>query len=167
MNAYKILIGINSYIWIVNVYLNRKSKKLIQSVFSWVWHHLSPMEVQKTLLIGDWNIDIKDDSDICGKLLRSLNKLSGMIIVPPSSPTRGLRTLSFCILGSGIKHICCISTDSISDHKSILLEISVSLPTKRPTIIIPNRKLAEDITLRCLNKSQCSKDFLTNLSIGH
>ena len=96
MSGNKTRINENPYIWNINVYLRRNSKKLVRSVFNWRWQNLLPRDVQRSILIGDWNLDPEDVKDKCGDLLRALCKQSGMNLATPLNPTRRDKKIDFC-----------------------------------------------------------------------
>jgi len=153
MNGYKVLVGDNSFIWVIPVYLPRNSKKLTQLLFNWLWKSLHPRDIERTVLVGDWNLDPNDTKDQNAELLGILCKQFQMRIVAPLCPTRMERTLDFCVVGNSVKVLSISTHNSISDHKSIILELSVPLPGSKQLISLPHRKLASAITLNSLNKS--------------
>jgi len=167
MNGYKILLKDNYFVWVVPIYLPKSSRRLVQTVFDWMWKNLSPRDIEYTILVGDWNIDTTSQEDAKAEFLRALCKQSQMRLIIPSTPTRQDKYLDFCVLGNAIKGTVKEVKKSLSDHKSIIIEISVPLPTKKHFLLLPNRKMANELTLKCLEDSSDSEEFLRRFHQGY
>jgi len=163
MSCYKVLVGNNSYFWVIPIYLPKKAKRLVQFVFNWILENLRPCDIQRLILAGDWNVDPSDPSDSCSDLLKALCKQSGMTLVIPFSFTRLRRALDICILGNALKCVNIFCKPSISDHKAVLINLSTPLPGKKPFLLVLNKKLTASITLKSLFNTTDSEGFLREL----
>ena len=96
---YQLIINTNEgtrAIWLANVYLNRGSKKQIQSLFKAVEKVIPPDYLKNTLLIGDYNVNLKGESPE-KDLLRNLANSLGLNIISPKVDTRREAILDFVV----------------------------------------------------------------------
>lgn len=53
-------------------------------------------------------------------------------------------------------HVC----NAPSDHKAVIWDLDIKFPQKKKTLRIPNKKLAESITLKALSEFTIAESFL-------
>jgi len=84
-------------------------------------------------------------------------------------PTRVNSLLDYAICRKAIKSLGIMisllgeNLKSLSDHKAVVLMIEVPFPRRKYIAFIPNHKLADSLTIECLEGSASSEDFLRAL----
>lgn len=147
--AIKVRIQSSYFLWIVNLYNHDGSLHRMQKLFGKVKEHIPSNEWQIILLIGDFNIDAQV-SDDGYTLLRSLAKQFGLVASLPQQATRGASWIDYIFHGRAIKVISNQVLPSPSDHQAICWTFEISPIKPQRPLVIPSRKLAEDITERAL-----------------
>jgi len=165
--AVKLQIDTQKSFWIILVYLNKGGVRQLQNLFNFVLQTIPTEELDRTILIGDWNIDILGQ----GKpkdCLQGLARQLGMTISTPNQPTRGPHLLDYAVNGKKISIEHSYSLKAPSDHRAVVLTMKISnTGTQSFKIRLPNVKLACEITEKCLNKCTNSKDFLDMATALH
>ena len=110
----------NNYMWFVNTYLRGGTIAKLQKLFGKIQKNVPSNEVSQMIMIGDFNIDLKDTEDNTYKLLQKLCKEIGVKIESPGRYTREGAILDYIICGRNI-HIQKgeIVKKSPSDHAAI------------------------------------------------
>jgi hypothetical protein len=83
----KCVIG-NKPIWLVNTYLPKGSKTQIQELFKAITRYIPQEEMDRVIMIGDFNIDIQEKGDRV-VFLEQLSKQLSFKIMKPQLKTRG------------------------------------------------------------------------------
>ena len=141
----------NNYLWLVNTYLHGGTISKIQKLFGTIQNHVPMNEVSQLIMIGDFNINLKNKSSDAYILLEKLCKYLGVKIITPSNDTRITAMLDYMICGKNIQ----VLNDKIipktpSDHSAVRWEVEVNFPTRIAQLKIPSRKTAEKITSQLL-----------------
>ena len=163
-NALKLRVQ-NSYIWLINLYLNKGTCSKLQKLFGKIRRNIPQNEWNNIIIIGDFNIDLnKQSSDKA--LLQALVKQLGLTIETPTMNTRRDAKLDYLIRGAGIKVSDNQVITSVSDHKAVWWKLEISGIKRKGTIKIPNRKCADEIiTILLKNKRvKNAKQFLQGLA---
>ena len=110
----------NTYVWIINTYLNEGTLDQIQELFGEIKSSIPENEWDVICCVGDFNVDLQRDSNE-RKLLEKLCKLLGMRILSPNQPTaRKGSLLDFAIVGKNVDLIAHSIVNGPSDHKAIV-----------------------------------------------
>ena len=104
---YRVILGQLKVVWMSSVYLNRGSVSQIQAFFSCIGKYNPSEEWQFILLLGDFNVDISQDSSK-RRLISSLTKQFRLQIIQPCSDTRNGSCLDFAIHGSALRLRCLV-----------------------------------------------------------
>jgi len=157
----KINVGGDRNLWIMSLYINKRSRKNLLNCLAEVQKVVPQKERPYLLIGGDWNINIQDKDDKVTQTLSIVCKNMGLIIASCNC-LRGQNELDFFIHGGQIKiqEKGILETD-LSDHNSAWIKLKTDAPpySIRHTII-PNRKLADKITQLCLYKRRNGTEFL-------
>ena len=157
----KINVGGDRNLWIMSLYINKKSRKNLLNCLAEVQNIVPQKEWPYLLIGGDWNTNIQDKDDKVTQTLSIICKNMGLTIASCNC-LRGQNELDYFIHGGQIKiqEKGVLETDQ-SDHNSAWIKLKTEAPLNsiRHTII-PNRKLADKITQMCLNNCQNGSDFL-------
>ncbi len=156
----KLTIAGNRSVWFSSIYLKKRSKKAILEVFSILKQKVPQEDWNQLLLAGDWNINIADDSDKVTHTLKLIIKQMGLQIFN-SEPTRQGHTLDFIIAGRGIRveDIKCKKT-TLSDHSIVTASLTIPISQHKNHIWLPNRLVANEITINSLKEARNSYEFL-------
>ena len=156
---------LNRFMWLVNVYIPEGTCAKVQKLFGKLRSTIPINEWKILCILGDFNINIKNES-FESQLLKSLCKQMGLNINIPDLPTRKGATLDYLITGSEIRSEGNQVVPSPSDHQAIgwILNIKPLKPAK--SIRIPNREFADDLMHYLISSSKVtnSKSFLEHLS---
>ena len=120
----------DTYLWIVNAYLNEGTAEQVQELFGEMKNVIPENEWDVVCCIGDFNINLLKDSNE-KKLLEKLCKLNGLRVMTPNQPTRKESLLDFSILGRNIEIITHTVINAPSDHKAITWDFGVKKHKKR------------------------------------
>ena len=132
-------------IWFGNIYLNRGLPKQINKLFSAILSNIPEHEIQNLILIGDFNVNIGNESPKL-TLLSNLCKQFRLKINNPGKASRDQTTLDFLISGQGIEATIRENLQSCSDHNILIWDVTFRATSKPRGTYIPNKKLAEEIT---------------------
>jgi len=157
---YRVVLHNNKILWLGNIYLNKGKATQLNHVFTEIIKNVPPEEYSLLILGGDWNINIRDGSDARTKLILTLAKQLKLQLITSEEDTRFLSLLDFFLVGSSIKFQSIASFNSPSDHQALVLEVGIPFPIAKKPVLIPNSKLAADVTSSTLIKSNNSLDFL-------
>ena len=117
----------------------------------------------RLLLMGDWNADLSDPNDKAAEVLKLVAKQMGLRIVE-TGPTRGNNTLDFALVGSQIKvEGIRKETTTLSDHDILLLDLQIPKPLKTNNLELPNKKMADRITLKAWKNSKNTLQFMKSV----
>jgi endonuclease/exonuclease/phosphatase family metal-dependent hydrolase len=152
-NLIKVIIN-NNYLWIANVYLSKGKISKLQKLFGKLQNFVPLGEMSQVLLIGDFNVDIRNTKSDSYHLLIKLCKQLGLKIEVPETPTRNNTTLDFLICGRSIKTHRRESVPSPSDHLAIRWDITIDFPNKTKQLKIPSKETAERITEKLLGNEE-------------
>ena len=155
----RILLGRDKFIWISSVYLSKGTPQQVKALFNKIYLEIPPNEWKYLLLPGDYNVNLKV-SNYKSNLLLNLIKQFKLVIARPQIDTHFDSEIDFIIHGSKVQVSSSFSSLSPSDHALLGWNISVPTPDSKPIILIPNRKIAEEITLNSFNAAHNSLDFL-------
>ena len=133
-------------IWFGNIYLNRGLSSQIQKLFSVIQTTIPDHERQNLILAGDFNINLNEHNNSKVILLNTLCKQFQLTIYQPEKPTRGQSKLDFLITGSQVNVSLIDHLQTESDHDLIKWKIKFKATTRPKEIIVPNKKLAHEIT---------------------
>jgi len=157
-NLYRVVLGKLKVVWVSSVYLNKGLNTQIQALFSCIARNIPPEEWRYILLLGDFNVNISEDSPR-SKLLSDFCKQFHLQISRPVSPTRGQSVLDFAVYGSSLLVDCEVMLQTPSDHKALLWSVSIDVPTRRHVEKIPNKVLANRISLQALKDPETSNSL--------
>ena len=79
----RVIINSNKVLWICNSYLNQGRTCQIQKIFKSVRNLIPPSELDRVIIIGDLNVNLDLQSDARVKLLKTLSKELGLIVLEP------------------------------------------------------------------------------------
>ncbi len=158
-NLFRILIGRDKFLWISSIYLSRGNATEIKQLFKQIYAKIPSYEWKFILLAGDFNVNPNKNSSK-RNLLESLTKQLKLQMKLTNSHPNDPMKLDFIIHGSALKANISAVNRSPSDHAFFEWDIEIPCPECRPMIKIPNRKLAEKITLGALESTSNSKEFL-------
>jgi len=143
-------------LFILNVY--RSNANSIGTLLNELYAKL-PLELWKNLIaVGDWNINMNEDSEIKATFLRYIKSL-GMKILAPTA-TRKEALLDFAIYGTKFDPENTECYDSASDHQIVEYTLRIQSPTKKLRFKIPNIVLGRNLTLNSFVEAKNSKQFL-------
>jgi len=158
-NLYRILLGRDKILWIGSIYLSMGTPAQIKVLFKNIYEYIPPNEWKFLILGGDFNVSLNYDLPK-KKLLETLVRQFSLQITFSNNPTTQYGKPDYLIHGSAIKAEVASSNYSPSDHKCLIYNIEIPCPETHPIARIPNRKLAEKITLTAWNLANNSKEFL-------
>lgn len=145
-------------IWIGNVYFNRGSKGQIKNLFAVIQKSVPDHERRNMILAGDFNIDLSSKKPEL-LFLNSLCKQYQLNIQTPGKGTRYQAILDYIICGDGIEAKLEENLKSVSDHNVLIWKILFKATSKPKKILIPNRKLANEITQAAIMDPQVTNSF--------
>ncbi len=161
-SIYRILLGRDKYIWLASVYLSQGKFSQIQLLFKTILKGIPAEEWKYLVIAGDFNVDL-NKTNKRKELLQCLAKQFKLQIARTHCDTHLNGELDYILLGSGIKVEDLIASNSLSDHKIISCSVEIPVPEHKNPILLPNRKLANRVTIENLLKSQNSDDFLRRM----
>ncbi len=149
--------------WLINVYLSRGTKQQIQELLLNINRYIPQEDLRCLVILGDFNINLRQQSDRLDTL-RALTKDLGLSIIEPSNPTRNEATLDFIICNPGniVKTICI--NPNLSDHSALRIVLSTPQVQRIPNIKVINREIAHLATIEALQCSSNSEEFLKSIS---
>ncbi len=153
---HRYLMDRDKILWLGSIYLSKGSPNQIKTLFQKIYKEIPPSEWKFIILAGDFNINLNENSSK-KKLLETLTKQFTLKIVKSTSTSR---MIDFLIHGSAIDVNFLTSNLSPSDHEILLYDISIPCPDTRPSIKLPNRQLAEEITRKSWICASNTKEFL-------
>lgn len=106
------------------------------------------------MVFGDYNIDLTNEHSKELILLKKSCREIGLTIESPNETTRENAVLDFLIRGAHVKVGKNQVIPSLSDHKAIVWELELALPSKLKPRKLPSRKKAESITLKLLRNPE-------------
>ena len=160
----KFILAGNRTFWIASVYIPIKSKKLLIELLAEIQNKVPEVEWPYLIMGGDWNVPLDDENDQVTLTLKNITKQMGLKVIH-RGPTRGLKTLDFFVVGNAIRVVDVEKYGSSSDHDLILLTTSIHCPKiSLKKVMMPNRKLAEKITIDALKNSKDANSFLKMIS---
>jgi len=144
----------NKVLWLCNCYLSLGNVPQIQSLFKTLRDTIPKDEWDRVIVIGDFNINLQSPSDGKVKLLKTLAKELGLQLIEPPSDTFGTSKLDYALVSNTLNASLSVIDNSLSDHKPIVLKVEVKILNKQKyRVRIPNRKLAEEISISTLYRS--------------
>lgn len=149
--------------WIANLYINKKNKLETLDIFRSLQQTVPSPQWRYLVVVGDLNINTKDSEDGCFKALLSICKQMGLTM-QKVGPTRGESELDIVLTGSEIKDVKILLYQSPSDHQGVYCSFRLSKARiSSMKLRIPNRKVADRITIQALAESIGAKTFLDNI----
>ena len=94
-------------------------------------------------------------------LLLELAKQMKLKLVSPGKTSRSGKSLDFFFIGCDLEATGYIINTTLSDHFTI--KIKIPFPKPRIKLILPNRVLAEEVTIKDLGLSFNATSFLLNM----
>jgi len=144
----RILLHDNKILWMCNCYLNRGSKHQIQMLFKNLRNEIPKREWDRVVIVGDLNVDLLKRDDPRTRLLYTLSKELGLKILEPENPTCQNSKLDIAIISKDLMASITSEKFTLSDHTPIILQVETKIVNKNwDRVLLPNRKLAEDLTI--------------------
>ncbi len=163
-NIYRMLIGRDKIIWLASVYLSKGTTNQLKLLFKKIYEQIPANEWKYLLLAGDYNFNLQKPEDKKIKLLNSLSKQFGLKVVRANAKTRTTGEPDFLLCGTAIKAKMLSLNKTLSDHKMLIWEVELPCPLLKATDLLPNRKLAEEITMKAWNEARNAKEFLKSIN---
>ena len=151
----RLVIHGNKILWLCNCYLNKGKSNQIQKLFKVLRNEIPFEERNRLIIIGDLNVNLNNKKDERVKLLLTLSKELGLKVIEPKVNTFRNSKLDFAIVSKDLSASLQVSSHSLSDHLPIILKVDPKIMNpSREKVCIPNRKLAEYITISSLLKAK-------------
>ena len=157
-------IGFHSckYLWIGNIYINKGNPNQLKAIFSRLEIFVPPEEWGRIVLGGDWNTNVDLDCPKTTLLLELANQFKLKVLAPGQTSSAG-KTIDFFLIGHELLASGKIMSSTISDHLPVKININVPFPKPRLKLRIPNKSLAQKITIQNLLDSQDAFSFLAKM----
>ena len=153
----------NKILWLCNCYLNQGRTSQIQKLFKVIKNCIPGCQFNRTIIIGDLNVNSIEKTSEKFRLLNQLSRELGMRILEPDCPTFKDAKLDLAIIPKDMEANLVTAKGNLSDHSPIVLEIKLNTFNKDKTKIwLPNRELAVRNTLNALKESDSISEFLRN-----
>ncbi len=159
----RIVLNSNKILWLGNIYLNKGKINQIQKLFKTLKSIIPPHEWNRVVLIGDFNVNLNTQSDPRCHLIKALSKELGLIVHYPPDNTFKSSKIDFAIVSKKLEGSLSVFHQTLSDHYPVILKIKPPFcDHKLNRILLPNRKLAESISLRSLTSANNSQEWISN-----
>jgi hypothetical protein len=149
-------------LWILNVYLSKGTRTQVQEMFMSIERLLSVEDLNHLIIVGDFNINLKKQSDQLNTL-KTLAKQLGLIVIEPNKATRNDTTLDFAIASKALKVEAVVVDTNLSDHNAVKFSITPPRFGKPKNLRILNRKIAADATMEAISEAKDAKGFLQRI----
>ena len=149
-------------LWVGNIYVNKGRHDQLKAIFSKLETLITPYEWGRVILGGDWNTDMSKDSPK-KTLLLELAKQMKLKVLSPGKTSKSGKSLDYFLVGSELEATGFVMKTTLSDHSPVKIKVKVPFPRPRIKLILPNRTLAEKITIQNLSFSHNSSSFLYNM----
>lgn len=157
----RIIVHGNKILWLGNTYLSLGKSCQLRKLFQVLRYSVPKEEWNRIVLIGDFNIDVNQKNDSRYILLKSLAKEMSLEILEPPQCTFNGSKLDFALVSKELKGSVHAQDLSLSDH--LPLSLSINLPIVNndySRLQIPNRKLADIITIATLQEANSSREWI-------
>ena len=161
-SIHRILLDRDKFIWLGSVYLSLGSPTQIQLLFKKIYENIPQNEWKFIILAGDFNVNLLNSSKK-RELLICLCKQFKLELARTYKNTHLKSELDYVIHGNGVIFDDFEIKKSPSDHNLILWDIQIPIPKLKPYLKLPNRKLANHVTIKALLQSKNATQFLTHI----
>jgi len=164
----RIVIHGNKILWLCNAYLYKGKVSQVQKLFKTLLDIIPKEELNRLVIIGDLNVDLRKKETEKFKLIKSLATQLGLDIIEPPSGTFRSSKLDFALVSKNLKGSLRVENSSLSDHLPIILTICPSIINlDYQKISLPNSKLAHSLTKEALLNANNSKSLIQNHQISY